>query len=190
MRADEPSGARRPPALVRSTAWLGAGAAVLIAVSALVFVAVRGPATGGSLDDRVRAVASGLRCPVCQNLSVADSPSRLAQQMRTTIAAELRDGKDPEEIRNEFVAAYGDWILLSPPRRGLDLVAWVAPALLLVGGLLMAAVAVRRWTVASAVDPRDGDRPRADQSPANEALVSEDRALLARAMAEYEDGSP
>ena len=56
-------------------------AAVLAAASLLSGVASGQPA----LDDRVREIAAQLRCPVCQNLSVADSPSEMAQQMRAVI---------------------------------------------------------------------------------------------------------
>ena len=36
------------------------------------------------LEDKTKTVASELRCPVCQGLSIQDSPSELSQQMRST----------------------------------------------------------------------------------------------------------
>ena len=151
---------------------------VLLAAVALASVAARGPAPPRTMEERVHEVAASLRCPVCQNLSVADSPSRLAQEMRATIERELRAGRSPDDIRADFAEAYGAWVLLSPPRRGLDVVAWIGPAALFAGGLVVVARAVRRWTAAGPDGPgaASSDRPPAD-------LSASDRALLERAMA-------
>jgi cytochrome c-type biogenesis protein CcmH len=162
---------RRP----RSVGVVVLSMALLAAGGALAFVAFRGPEPPSSLADRVRSVASTLRCPVCQNLSVADSPSGLAQQMRETIRQQLAAGRTPDQIRGEFVRSYGDWILLSPPRHGVGLAVWLIPALLVLGGLVFAASAVRRWT----------NRGRATvDAPSEEpvALSPGDRRLLERAL--------
>jgi cytochrome c-type biogenesis protein CcmH len=153
---------------------------LLAAAAALGVVAVRGSAPPSNLQDRVRSVASTLRCPVCQNLSVADSPSRLATQMRTTIGQELQAGRTPDQIREEFAAAYGEWILLAPPKRGIDLAVWLLPVLLLVAGLAVGVVAVRRWTA--------GGTPLSED-PGADSLSESDRRLLDRALAARpEDG--
>jgi cytochrome c-type biogenesis protein CcmH len=97
------------------------------------------------LEARVRDIASSLRCPVCQNLSIQDSPSELAQDMKRIVREQLAAGKTPEEVRQYFVARYGEWVLLEPPARGANLAVWVLPALVVVGGVALVWVAVQRW---------------------------------------------
>lgn len=150
-------------------------ATVLAAAVAVAIVAARGPEAPRTLDERVHAIAETLRCPVCQNLSVADSPAPLARQMRETIERQLRAGRSPEEIRAGFVAAYGEWILQAPPARGINLLAWVGPAALFLVGAIVIAVTVRRWTA--------GAR-RARRPP---ALPEDDRRLLQRELAKVRE---
>lgn len=150
----------------RGIAFIGA---CLVLVAAVWAVASRGPEAPASLEERVRDVASSLRCPVCQQLSVADSPSGLAAQMRATIQRKLLAGEGPEQIRRFYVRAYGDWILLSPPSRGLGGAAWAAPVAALVLGGLLAGVALGRWA------------RRHRPSPVTE----EDRQVLRSALASF-----
>jgi len=158
--------------------------AVIVAGAALAVVAARGEPSPRTLEGRVHAVASTLRCPVCQNLSVADSPSLLAQQMRSTIAKELQAGRSPDEIRGEFVAGYGEWILLAPPKRGIDLVAWLIPILLVAGGAAWAGLAVVRWTRGSV------PAPIASNAATGPGLPPGDRVLLERAIRSVSDEEP
>jgi cytochrome c-type biogenesis protein CcmH len=118
------------------------GAAVLAAVALGIATFGDRPST---TVERVDEIAGSLRCPVCQNLSVADSTSRVAGEMRRSIASQLRAGRSPDEIRSGFVAAYGEWILLEP--RGP--VAWTVPAAAILTAAALAAVALRRWTARS-----------------------------------------
>jgi cytochrome c-type biogenesis protein CcmH len=157
--------------------------ALLASGAALAFVAARGPEPPQSLPEQVRAIASTLRCPACQNLSVADSPSPLAREMRATIGRELRAGRTPEQIEARFVQAYGEWILLAPPRRGINLVAWIAPALLLGAGLMASFVAVHRWTarrIDTATPGSDGAAP--GTYTASDAVSPEERRMLDHAL--------
>jgi cytochrome c-type biogenesis protein CcmH len=125
---------RRPLALV--------GAAALVIAIAMA-LGGRGGADA-SLEDRVQNIASGLRCPVCQNLSVADSPSQLAGEMRSEIASRLRAGASEDEIRAYFVERYGDWVLLEPPKSGFNLIPWLVPVVAFVVGVGVWFVLVRR----------------------------------------------
>ena len=52
-------------------------------------------ATAPDIDDQTRAIAQELRCVVCQNLSVADSPSEMAQQMRGDHSRAIVSGEEP-----------------------------------------------------------------------------------------------
>lgn len=97
------------------------------------------------IEEQTRAIAAELRCPVCQNLSVADSPSELAQEMRALVREQLEQGKSPEEIRKFFVSKYGDWVLLAPPAKGFNLLLWLLPAIGALIGLLLVIVVTRRW---------------------------------------------
>lgn len=125
------------------TGLLLAGAVAVIVVAAF----AAGGSDGGArtADDRVNEIAAGLRCPVCQNLSVADSPSRLAGEMRAEIAAKLGAGQTPDEIRAFFVDRYGEWVLLAPTKRGLNLLPWAVPVIgVLAGGAVWFALVRRR----------------------------------------------
>ncbi len=99
-----------------------------------------------ALEARTSALASSLRCPVCQGESIQDSPSELAQNMRAVVRDQLRDGRTPDEVKQYFVSKYGEWILLEPEMKGLNVLLYVFPVLLVVGGLALVVVLVKRWT--------------------------------------------
>lgn len=99
-----------------------------------------------ALEARTSAVASTLRCPVCQGESIQDSPSELAREMRALVRDQLRAGRTPEEIKAYFVERYGEWILLEPTMKGLNVLLYVFPVLLVLGGLALVAVLVRKWS--------------------------------------------
>jgi cytochrome c-type biogenesis protein CcmH len=143
----------------RRGAWLALGGALVVAVAALVVVASRGPSVPPTFEQRIQSIAAELRCPVCQNLSVADSPSELARQMRAEIGRRLRLGQSEEQIDGFFIAKYGRWILLTPDAGGIGLFAWLAPALAVAAGAGLAWMLVVRRRGRSVADPTD-DGPR------------------------------
>jgi cytochrome c-type biogenesis protein CcmH len=121
-------------------------------------------------DEAVTAVASKLRCVVCQNLSVADSPSEMARQMRDLIRERLGQGDTPEQVIAYFEARYGDFVLLTPRfGRGVNALVWLAPFAAVLVGLLAVLRVTRRWR------RRAADVPEAT---APESLSAEDRERL------------
>ncbi len=97
------------------------------------------------LEAQVREIAAELRCPTCRALSVQDSPSGMAQEMRGLIREQLRAGKTPAEVRAYFVERYGEWILLKPTAEGFNWTVWLLPVLMIAGGLLFVFLTARRW---------------------------------------------
>src|SRR6059036_3479289 len=137
------------------------GAAVLLLLASATALAQQ-PATHVG-EQAVHEIAAQLRCVVCQNLSVADSPSEMARQMRDVIRERLGRGETPDQVTTYFVDKYGDWVLLAPRPRGFNLLVWLLPFAGLVLGTGLVLRAARRWA----------RRPAEPPSPA--VLAPEDR---------------
>lgn len=116
------------------------------------------------LEAKVREVASQLRCVVCQGLSIQDSPSELAQDMKALVREQLAAGRTPEEVKQYFVERYGEWVLLTPRAEGLNLIVYVVPFIGLLLGAVFLARAVMRWT-------RQGTEAAASADPPVDPLV-------------------
>ena len=128
------------------------------------------------LEDRTREIATELRCVVCQNLSVADSPSEMAQQMRAIVREQLQAGKTDEQIKEFFVSKYGEWVLLKPKTTGFSALLWILPYVVLVIGVISALWFVRRWST----NKRQSVMPPAESSDlaaAQGELLRQDFAL-------------
>ena len=114
---------------------VGALSGVALALTLAVALAIGAGGSGTpSLASRAAAVESRIRCPSCEDLSIAQSEAPSAIAARRTVAAMLRSGASEATIDATFVARYGPSILLSPPDSGLDALVWVLP----VAGLLLA----------------------------------------------------
>ena len=88
--------------------------------------------------ERVDRITSELRCVTCQGLSVKDSPAASARQVRDLVVQRVAEGRTDDEIRDEFRASYGDWVLLSPPTSSWTGLIWLVPLVALAVGLAVA----------------------------------------------------
>ena len=86
---------------------------------------------------RYRTLAEELRCLVCQNQSLIDSPAGLAGDLRHELEKMILERRSDAEIKNFMVERYGEFVLFRPPMRGSTWALWVGPFALLAGGLLV-----------------------------------------------------
>ena len=181
LRASSPT-----PSRSHSRSHVVLAAALLMSAVALAFVAWGGPGATDA-DERAEQIAAGLRCPVCADLSAADSPAPIARQMRLQIRRQVDRGVPAAQIRERFVEAYGPSVLLSPPDRGWGRLAHIAPlavvAVALVSGAAVVARGLRRRP-AEQVDLGGsgvaGDLPPGELPP----LSPVDREVVQRALAD------
>ena len=92
------------------------------------------PLSGEELDRRTQDLASIMRCPVCQALSVADSPTASALAMREEARDLLAVGYSESQVLEYFEKSYGEFILLAPKKKGLNWLVWLAPIIVLLAG--------------------------------------------------------
>jgi cytochrome c-type biogenesis protein CcmH len=119
------------------------------------------PRDEAELNAMVKNLASQLRCPVCQGVSIQDSPTELAHEMKAVIRQQLVDGKSPEEVKAYFTERYGEWVLLQPKAEGFNLVVYLLPVVMLLAGVGFIYRTIRRWSHDAPSDLRlaAGDEP-------------------------------
>ncbi|AXQ93316.1 cytochrome c-type biogenesis protein CcmH [Cereibacter azotoformans] len=118
-----------------------------------------------ALESRARDISQGLRCLVCRNENIDDSNAELARDLRLLVRERLEAGDTDAEVVDFVVDRYGEYVLLNPTTGGANLILWIAGPVMLMGGLGLAALYLRRR--------------RAAPEPAAAALSEEERARLA-----------
>lgn len=117
---------------------------------------------GVALDAEVKRVGGLLRCPVCQGLSVADSPVGMAVDMREQVRDMVAAGYDEEQVLAYFEKSYGEFVRLEPPLRGVNWIVWAGPLAALLAGAGIVARVLRA--------PRAGAKAEAEGVPAADTL--------------------
>src|SRR4051812_27882167 len=115
-------------------------AATTAAPDASIFVGApqAAPLSGPALDAKTQEVASLLRCPVCQGMSIADSPSEMAVNMKHQVRELLARGYTQEQILEYFERSYGQFVLLKPKFQGVNALVWLLPlAIVAIGAVVV-----------------------------------------------------
>jgi cytochrome c-type biogenesis protein CcmH len=126
------------------------------------------PLSGAALDARTQDVAGLLRCPVCQGLSVADSPATMAVNMKAQVKDLLARGYEQEQILAYFERSYGEFVRLRPPLRGVNWLVWLGP---------IAALGVGAWAVRRAFGARRAPADEKASPPPGPDTLPEDEEL-------------
>jgi cytochrome c-type biogenesis protein CcmH len=100
----------------------------------------RQPLPDAAQEARASALMHELRCLTCQNQSIAESDAPQAEAMRALVREAVAAGAEPEEVRADLIARYGDWVTFRPPARPDTWALWAMPAF----ALLLGAFLVRR----------------------------------------------
>jgi cytochrome c-type biogenesis protein CcmH len=118
------------------------------------------------LEAEARKISAELRCLVCQNQSIDDSDAPLARDLRILVRERLKAGDDRQGVIEFIVARYGEFVLLRPRLTSRTFLLWLAPLLLVAGGLYLA------WRLFS--------RGRAETIASPAPLSEEEQARLKR----------
>ena len=110
-------------------------------------------------DDAVNQVASQLFCPVCENISLDVCALEACRQWRDLIRQQLAEGWTEAEIKDYFVAQYGDRVLGEPPRQGLNWLLYLVPPAAIVMGIVFIALKLRSRPVEPAQPIREDFDP-------------------------------
>ena len=95
------------------------------------------------LEQRYRELSQELRCPKCQNQNIADSNAPISQDLRKLLYQQLEAGATDEEILDYMVARYGEFVRYRPSFSGATAILWLAPVLLLLAAVAVAALVLR-----------------------------------------------
>jgi len=135
--------------------WTALVAVVAVAIG----VAITRSEPSSDPEARARRLERELTCPVCTGESIAESNAPEARAIRADIRDRIAAGQSDAQIRQAYVDAYGERLVLKPGSDGIGLVAWGLPVVALVGGAAVIAVALRRWSaqprLAASADDED-----------------------------------
>jgi len=109
------------------------------------------PLAGPALEQRTHEVATLLRCPVCQGMSVADSPSTVALDMKQQVRELLARGYTQEQILAYFEQSYGQFVLLKPRNRLI----WILPIVVFVLGAIVVVTTAKKLSRKPTTDNRE-----------------------------------
>ncbi|MCL4487404.1 MAG: cytochrome c-type biogenesis protein CcmH [Chloroflexi bacterium] len=146
--------------LERKLFWLGLVVAFAMGLTALAsLTAAPAHAQGPNIDDEVNRIAKNLYCPVCPNTPLDVCSTQACAQWRALIKEKLQQGQTEQQIRDYFVAQYGQVVLGAPPPQGFNWLAYILPVIGIVIGAAVAWFTVRQWLVGRSSRAAPADAP-------------------------------
>ena len=107
------------------------------------------------LEAEYQALIHEVRCPMCQNQTIADSTAPIAADLRRELRELMAGGASSDEAAQFLVERYGDFVLYRPRFQPTTWALWAAPIVLSALGLLVFVRTVR----ARSAQPLDEELP-------------------------------
>lgn len=127
------------------------------------------PLTDAAQEARAQALFKDVRCVVCQHEAIADSPAGVAGDMRRLIREEIASGATDQQVRDDLVRRFGDYVLFTPPVRAGTWLLWFGPfALIALAALILVLRSRRRAVETTPLSPEE--EARLDEVLRNEKL--------------------
>lgn len=96
------------------------------------------------LEERAQALDNALRCVQCQSESIASSNAEWSRDARLKVRELIVAGESDADIKAYFVDRFGEYVLMQPDAKGVNLILWIAAPAMLLAGIAIAATALRR----------------------------------------------
>jgi cytochrome c-type biogenesis protein CcmH len=93
---------------------------------------------------RFQHLTSQLRCPMCQNETLADSNAPIARDLRHQVFKLMQEGRSDAQIKQYLVDRYSDYVLYDPPVNRTTWLLWFGPLLILLAGAVVVVVTIRK----------------------------------------------
>jgi cytochrome c-type biogenesis protein CcmH len=146
------------PLQVLTLAWLGGFCALALAIDD------HAPFEDPALQARFERLTEELRCVKCQNNNIADSNADIARDLRRQVHEMLEAGRTDKEILDFMVERYGDFVLYRPAFKPSNYLLWLAPALMMGGGL---------WVLVSVIRSRAALLEDEDSGPMDDVAAAD-----------------
>jgi cytochrome c-type biogenesis protein CcmH len=110
-------------------------------------------------EEQFRELSNTLRCPKCQNNTIADSNSEIAQDLRQKVYEMTLQGQSPEQIVQYMTDRYGNFVTYDPPLTVATAILWMGPLLVVVLGCAIIVRNSRKTSAALRADSQwDGEK--------------------------------
>jgi cytochrome c-type biogenesis protein CcmH len=129
-----------------------------------------------TLEQRAHQLAAQLMCPVCDAQTIDGSSAQISQDMRLKVRELLDRGDTNAEVKDYFVLRYGPEILAAPDGSGFNLLAWIVPVFIVVGGVGIALFAIKNMRK-SGIRAQKNEINVDDKDGLSEFLAQVDRDL-------------
>lgn len=121
-------------------------------------------------EQQFKELGGTLRCPKCQNNTIADSNAELAVDLRQKVYEMTKEGKSKQDIIDYMIARYGNFVTYNPPFTIATSILWLGPIAVVMFGFGFILIRSRKTKANTKADSQQWD---ADKEARLKALLNE-----------------